>query len=86
MTVVSNADPMEFAEGAIWVVNGDADGDNEFDAIDLGGVALSWGLNLYVTLSHQIVGNGWAGGSGDSVDSFDVQAIDEAFVNAFGGI
>jgi hypothetical protein len=49
-------------------------------------VALSWGLNLYITLSHQIVGNGWAGGSGNSVDSFDVQAIDECFVNAFGGI
>ena len=86
MTVVSNADPMEFAEGAIWVVNGDADGDNEFDAIDLGGVALSWGLSSYVTVSHMIVGNGWAGGNGYSVDSYDVQAIDEAFVNAFGGL
>ena len=86
MTVVSNADPMEFAEGAVWVVNGDADGDNEFDAIDLGGVALSWGLSGYVTASHMIVGNRWAGGDGQSVDSFDVQAIDEAFVNAFGGI
>ena len=41
MTVVSNADPMEFAESAAWIVNGDADADNEFDAIDLGAVALS---------------------------------------------
>jgi Zn-dependent metalloprotease len=85
MTVVSNADPLQFAEGAIWVVNGDADADNEFDAIDLGGVALSWGLNTYVTASHALVTD--SGTSyGDYVDSWDVQVIDEAFVNAFGGI
>ena len=88
MTVVSNADPMEFAEGAIWVVNGDADADNEFDAIDLGSVALSWGLTGYVSASQQIVGNSWSqsDSGATTVDSFDVQAIDEAFVNAFGGI
>ena len=79
MTVVSNADPMEFAEGALWVVNGDADADNEFDAIDLGGVALSWGMNGYVNASHAIVRDRW-------IDSYDVQAIDEAFKNAFGGL
>ena len=44
MTVVSNADPLEYAEGAVWVVNGDADADTQFDAMDLGAVALSWGL------------------------------------------
>ena len=78
MTVVSNADPMEFAEGAIWVVNGDADADNEFDAMDLGAVALSWGLNTFVTASHCIVQDTY-------VDSFDVEAINQAFKNAFGG-
>ncbi len=86
MTVVSHADPMQFAEGAVWVVNGDADGDNEFDAIDLGGVALSWGLSGYVTASHVIMGNAWTDGDSNAVGSLDVQAIDEAFVNAFGGI
>ncbi len=85
MTVFSNADPLQFAEGAIWVVNGDADADNEFDAIDLGGVALSWGLNGYVTASHALVSNSGYG-YGGYVDSYDVQVIDEAFVNAFGGI
>jgi len=79
MRVISNADPMEFAEGDIWVVDGDADADNEFDAIDLGAVALSWGLNGWINASHSIVQDTW-------VDSYDVQAIDEAFVNAFGGI
>ena len=79
MTVVSNADPMEFAEGAIWVVDGDADADNEFDAVDLGAVALSWGLNEFVTASHSIVLDPY-------VDSFDVQAINQAFKNAYGGV
>ncbi len=79
MTVVSNADPLEFAEGAIWVVDGDADADNEFDAMDLGAVALSWGLNGWVNASHSIVYDSY-------VDSFDVEAIDQAFKNAFGGI
>jgi Zn-dependent metalloprotease len=79
MTVVSNADPMEFAEGAIWVVNGDADADNEFDAIDLGAVALSWGLDEWANASHSIVLDTW-------VDSFDVEAISQAFKNAYGGV
>jgi Zn-dependent metalloprotease len=78
MTVVSNADPMEFAEGAIWVVDGDADADNEFDAIDLGAVALSWGLNQWANASHSIVFDPY-------VDSFDVEAISQAFKNAYGG-
>ena len=79
MTVVSNADPMEFAEGAIWVVDGDADADNEFDAIDLGAVSLSWGLNQWANASHSIVFDSW-------VDSFDVEAISQAFKNAYGGV
>ena len=79
MTVVSNADPLEFAEGAIWVVNGDADADNEFDAIDLGAVALSWGLDQWANASHSIVLDTW-------VDSFDVEAISQAFKNAYGGV
>ena len=79
MTVVSNADPMQFAEGAMWVIDGDADGDTEFDAIDLGGVALSWGIQGWVNSTHSMVGDGW-------VDSYDVEAINQAFKNAFGGI
>ncbi len=79
MTVVSNADPLEYAEGVAWVVDGDADADTEFDAIDLGAVALSWGLDGWVNATHSIVGDGF-------VDSLDVAAIDEAFKNAYGGI
>jgi Zn-dependent metalloprotease len=79
MTATSNADPMEFAEGAIWVVDGDADADNEFDAIDLGAVALSWGLDAWANASHSIVLDTW-------VDSFDVEAISQAFKNAYGGV
>jgi Zn-dependent metalloprotease len=78
MTVVSQADPLEYAEGAVWVVDGDADADTQFDALDLGAVALSWGLDGWVNASNSIVGDGF-------VDSLDVTAIVEAFKNAFGG-
>ena len=56
----------------------DADADTEFDAIDLGAVALSWGLDGWVNATHSMVQDGW-------VDSMDVMAIDEAFRNAYGG-
>jgi Zn-dependent metalloprotease len=79
MSVSSQADPLEYAEGVLWVVSGDADADTEFDAMDLGAVALSWGLDGYVNKSHSIVGDGF-------VDSMDVTAIVEAFRNAFGGL
>jgi Zn-dependent metalloprotease len=78
MTVASVADPLEYAEGAVWVIDGDADADTEFDAIDLGAVALSWGLDGWVNSSHSMVEDGF-------VDSMDVTAITEAFRNAFGG-
>ena len=78
MTVVSKADPLQYAEGVLWVVNGDADADTEFDAIDLGAVSLSWALDGWVNASHSIVGDGFT-------DSMDVTAIVEAFKNAYGG-
>jgi len=75
MSVSSQADPLQYAEGVLWVINGDADGDTEFDAIDLGAVALSWGLDGWVQASHGIVGDGFT-------DSMDVTAILEALRNA----
>jgi hypothetical protein len=78
MTVASVADPLQFATMRAFVVNGDADGDTEFDAMDLGAVALSWGLTGWVSATHGIVGDGFT-------DSMDVLAIVEAFKNAFGG-
>ena len=79
MTVASNADPLQYAEGVAWVIDADADADTEFDALDLGAVALSWGLDGWVNGSHSMVGDGF-------VDSMDVQAIGEAFRNAYGGM
>ena len=78
MTVASHADPLEYAEGCVWVIDADADADTEFDAIDLGAVALSWGLDGWVNASHSMVQDGF-------VDSMDVMAIAEAFRNAYGG-
>ena len=79
MTVPSNADSLEYAEGVVWVIDADADADTEFDAIDLGAVALSWGLDGWVNASHSMVQDGF-------VDSMDVAAIAEAFRNAYGGV
>ena len=79
MTVTSNADPLQYAEGVVWVIDADADADTEFDAIDLGAVALSWGLDGWVNASHSMVQDGF-------VDSMDVTAIHEAFRNAYGGV
>jgi hypothetical protein len=42
-------------------------------------VALSWGLDGWVNASHSIVLDTW-------VDSFDVEAISQAFKNAYGGV
>jgi Zn-dependent metalloprotease len=78
LSVVSKADPRQYAEGVAWVVDADADSDTEFDAMDLGAVALSWGLDLPAKESHCVVLD-------YAVSSFDVAAIVEAFHNAFGG-
>lgn len=78
ISAFSAADPLQYAEGAALVVNGDADGDTEFDAIDLGSVALSWGLNQAARATHSIMNVGYT-------TSMDVAAIVEAFKNAFGG-
>lgn len=80
ITATSQADPLQFTEGVAWVVNGDADADNEFDAIDLGSVALSWGLDQAIRVSHTVgVSDGW-------VDSMNVSVIVQAFRNAYGGV
>jgi hypothetical protein len=78
MTVSSVVDPLQFATMRAWVVNGDADGDTEFDAMDLGAVALSWGLSGSVSATHSITGDG-------DTNSMGVMCIVEAFKNAFGG-
>jgi len=79
MTVTSVQYPLQYAETSVWVVNGDADSDNEFDALDLGSVALSWGLSGVVKSSHSIMNSG-------VTNSYDVAAIVQAFINAFGGV
>jgi len=78
VTAIANADPRQFCEGAVWVMNGDADGDTQFDAIDLGSVALSWQMSAPLNLSHDVMLYG-------NVDDFDVVGILRAFKNAFGG-
>jgi Zn-dependent metalloprotease len=78
LNVTSLADPRQYAEGVAWVIDGDADSDTEFDAMDLGAVALSWGMNTPVKFSHAVVHD-------YVVSSFDVAALVEAFVNSFGG-
>lgn len=76
ITAVSKADPLEFAVGNAFLVNLDADDDLEQDAIDLGTMALSWGLSTAITPSASPLEFGY-------VSDFDAAVAGEAIRNAF---
>jgi Zn-dependent metalloprotease len=54
MTATSKADPSQFADGLVFAAFIDTDGDGERDALDLAGVAFSWGLGYAVAMSHSV--------------------------------
>jgi Zn-dependent metalloprotease len=76
ITAVSKADPLAFAVGVAFLVNIDADDDLEQDAIDLGTMALSWGLTTSLTPSSGPLEFGY-------VSDFDAAVAVEAIRNAF---
>jgi len=76
VTVVSKADPLQFAVGTLFVINLDADDDLEEDAMDLGASALSWGLPRALSPSHSMTFN-------YAVDNTDPAFAVEAIRNAF---
>jgi Zn-dependent metalloprotease len=76
MTAVSQADPLQYAVGSMFLINLDADDDLEQDAIDLGASALSWGLSTPISNSHSFLEAGF-------VSDFDAAVGVEAIRNAF---
>ncbi|HTL97551.1 MAG TPA: hypothetical protein VL181_01985, partial [Holophagaceae bacterium] len=70
----SEADPAQFAVGRMLLVELDADTDNETDAIDLGSVAMVWGLPQAPHVAEELAGT--------SVSDWDLVFFDQAFQNA----
>jgi Zn-dependent metalloprotease len=80
ITATSKADPTQFARGMMLLVEIDADTDNEVDAIDLGTVAMTWGLQVDPPQpAAQVAG----GGGATAVDDWDLVFFNQAFANAW---
>jgi len=80
ITATSAADSRQFARGRVLLMELDADTDNEVDAIDLGLVAMSWGLRVPPPQpAAQIAG----GGMETAVNDWDLVFFDQAFTNAW---
>ncbi|HXC18207.1 MAG TPA: M4 family metallopeptidase [Holophagaceae bacterium] len=75
ITATSQADPAEFAKGRTLLMELDADTDGETDAIDLGSVAMAWGLPQGPNPAAAIAGS-------YSVNDWDLVFFDQAFSNA----
>jgi hypothetical protein len=54
ITATSVADPKQFAEGRAFLINIDMDTDLEQDAIDMGGIAVSWFLGAALNPAHSV--------------------------------
>lgn len=55
LTATSVADPLQFAEGRVFLINMDTDTDSEQDALDMGGIAASWYLTNGLDLNHSVL-------------------------------
>ncbi len=80
ITARSKQDPRQFARGRMLLMELDADTDGEVDAIDLGTVAMTWGLRSPPPQPAAMV----AGGGGATyVDDWDLVFFGQAFANAW---
>jgi hypothetical protein len=75
ITATSQADSAQFAKGRMLLVELDADTDNETDAIDLGSVAMAWGLPQPPHAALELTGT--------SVSDWDMVFFGQAFGNAY---
>jgi len=75
ITATSQADPKQFAKGRLLLIPADADTDNETDALDMGSVAMSWGLPNTPNPAAQMAGYG--------ISDWDLVFLGEALANAF---
>jgi hypothetical protein len=80
MSATSVADPTQFARGHALLVELDADTDLEVDAIDLGSVAMAWGLTVMPPQPAVMVAGG---GGATSVDDWDLVFFTQGFMNAW---
>jgi Zn-dependent metalloprotease len=71
ITATSQADPRQFAEGRAFLINLDADGDNEQDAVDMGAISFSWYLTNGLNPAHSMFNAPW-------VDDGDIAAFADA--------
>jgi len=77
MTAISKADPNQYAEGFVNVMNLDADDDLEQDAVDMGSSALSYYLEANLKPTHSPYGGPW-------VEDMDVAFFQAAIQSAWG--
>jgi Zn-dependent metalloprotease len=54
VTATSMADPLEYAVSGAFLLNMDTDDDGDNDAIDMGGMAMSWGLGWTVDAANSV--------------------------------
>jgi hypothetical protein len=76
MSVASAADPLQYAKAQVLIVELDADTDGQADALDLGLVAMSWGVKNLPTPTASVIG--WT-----PISDWDLVFFDEAFANAW---
>jgi Zn-dependent metalloprotease len=80
VTATSKADPRQFAKGLMQLVEADSDNDGQTDALDLGNVAMLWGLPTVPDVNACVACGLTAG---PLINDWDVQFFNEAFVNAW---
>ncbi|HJV22320.1 MAG TPA: M4 family metallopeptidase [Holophagaceae bacterium] len=76
ITATSKADPRQYSKGYVLLVESDADLDQDTDALDLGAVAMNWGLPHTPHPSTAITGD-------FGVGDWDVVFLGESLGNAF---
>jgi hypothetical protein len=76
LTATSNQDPLQRAEGRVFLLNMDNDADTEQDALDMGAIAFSWYLSNGLTYFHSVFQAPW-------VDDGDVGAFVDAMHSAW---
>jgi hypothetical protein len=59
LTATSQADPTQFAEGRVFLVNLDADTDGEQDALDMAYTSVSWYLTNSLNPAHSVFEAPW---------------------------
>jgi Zn-dependent metalloprotease len=76
----SKADPRQFARGQMMLLALDSDNDGETDALDLGNVAMLWGLMTIPDINACVA---CLLGTGPLITDWDVDFFNEAFLNAW---